>query len=191
MTYEEYLAAPDIDEQTEWVRGEVVPMMSVTRKHSDLSAYLIGLLGFYNRRHSLGHLLHEPFNMKTGPDLPGRSPDLFFVRSENLSRVHENFLEGPADLVIEIVSPGTGTTDRRDKFHEYQSGGVREYWILDPHTQTAEFYVHDERGEFQAAEAPGGSFRSTVVDGFWLEIEWLWELPDPELVLAEIEGGQA
>ena len=44
--------------------------------------------------------------MKTGPELPGREPDLLFIARENLGRLEGVYLDGPADLVIEVVARG-------------------------------------------------------------------------------------
>ena len=34
--------------------------------------------------------------MKTAPELPSRAPDILFVANENLSRLEETYLNGPA-----------------------------------------------------------------------------------------------
>ena len=38
-------------------------------------------------------------------------PDILFVKSENPGRVKENQVEGPADMVVEIVSESTRDCD--------------------------------------------------------------------------------
>lgn len=119
--------------------------------------------------------------MKTGPGLPGRSPDVFFVRNEHLERVKRLYLEGPADLVIEIISPGSRATDRGDKFYEYEQGGVPEYWLLDPERQQTEFYLRGDDGIYRLVP-PGndGIYRSQALSGLWLNVDWLWQpLPPP------------
>ncbi|MBA4181864.1 MAG: hypothetical protein C0506_14835 [Anaerolinea sp.] len=103
MTYVEYINDPRIPERTEWVDGRVFPMMSVSRKHAQLTSYLIMVLGVYVSHRRLGNVYHDPFNMKLGGELPGRAPDVLFVRSAHLDRVRGQFLDGPADLVIEVV----------------------------------------------------------------------------------------
>ena len=114
---------------------------------------------------------------------------MIFIRTEHLDRLHDLFLEGPADLAVEIISPGTEGVDRGDKFYEYETGGVAEYWILDPHRQVAEFYIRDESGVFRSANVPAdGDFVSTVLAGFRLRVEWLWNQPPMDVVLAEVEG---
>lgn len=44
----------------------------------------------------------------------------------------ETYLDGPADLVVGIVSPDSVGRDRGEKFYEYAQGGVPEYWLIDP-----------------------------------------------------------
>ena len=127
------------------------------------------------------------FQMKPGPDLPGRSPDIMFVRAERLERVLDQFLDGPADLAIEIVSPGSEATDHGDKFFEYEKGGVAEYWILDPHREVADFYIRDQTGVFRSANVPpDGAFASVVVEGLVVHVDWFWEQPPVKTILAQL-----
>ena len=191
MTYEEYLNAPEIPEHTEWVNGRVIPMMSVSKKHAELTSYLLAILKVYAESRELGKVFAEPFNMKLGGNLAGRAPDVLFVRTDRLALVRDQFLDGPADLVVEVISPGTERIDRRVKFAEYQAGGVPEYWILDPHREVAEFYVRDEGGVYQPGIVTAdGEFASTVVAGLRIQIAWLWELPRIDRVLLELGLGR-
>lgn len=176
MTYEEYLRSPEIPEHTEWVDGVVVEMMSVSRRHAEMQVYLVELLQAYLRRNPIGRLYLEPFQMKAAADLPGRAPDIMFVAEPSYDRLTDQYLEGPAELVIEIVSPGSEAIDRGDKFYEYEAGGVPEYWLIDPVREVVDFYVRDERGVFRAA--PAGRFESVILAGFAMEPDWLWE-PKP------------
>lgn len=58
-------------------------------------------------------------------------PDVFIVcdpkKIENGMRVN-----GPPDLVVEVVSPGSSRHDYFLKLQKYQNAGVKEYWIVDP-----------------------------------------------------------
>jgi Uma2 family endonuclease len=112
------------------------------------------------------------------------------VLKEHLARLQRTFLDGPADLAVEIVSDESVGRDRGVKFEEYREAGIPEYWLLDPRVEQADFYWLDDRGRYQPAplEAPG-IYRSRVLSGFWLRVEWLWQqpLPDPTSVLLEID----
>jgi len=181
MTYEEFLNWPGDNHHVEWVNGRTVFMSPVTKPHEIIRRFLYTLMNFFAEAHRLGQVYSEPFQMKTGPDLPGRAPDVFFVANENLSRVKRLNLEGPADLVVEIISPGSRATDRGDKFYEYEQGGVPEYWLLDPERQQAEFYLRGQDGIYRVAPlGSDGIYRSKVLAGLWLKVEWLWQpLPPP------------
>jgi len=187
MTYEEYLDDSSIEEHTEWVNGEVVPMMSISRAHADVQMFLVEILQAYLRASGAGRLYVEPFQMKVSPDLNGRAPDIMLVRKEHVDRLGEKHLEGPADLVIEIISPGTEQTDRGDKFVEYEQGGVPEYWILDPLREIADFYVRDERGLFHAGPVTAqGVYVSPALDGLAVTVDWFWERPPVGPLLVEM-----
>lgn len=171
----------------EWVDGEV-ELVSVSNLHAELNALLVELVGPFVRRRGLGTLRFDPFVMKTGPDLPGRAPDLLFISTARLSGLRRMHFEGPGDLVVEIVSKDSRERDRERKFREYERGGVREYWILDPELRTADFY-RLERGKFRRVEpTPDGIYAAREIPGFWIPVEWLWDIPKGD-VHAEIEAG--
>lgn len=183
MTYKEFLKTVPDDVHAEWVDGDVVLMTPVSRKHQELSLFLLTLMNYLVEAHELGKILFEPFQMKAGRLLPGRSPDILFLAKENLSRLKENYVDGPADLVIEIISPDSRSRDRKEKFKEYQLGGVREYWILDPEREMAEFFWLDEHGRFQPLARTGKDIvRSRVLPGLWVDVGWLWQEPQPPLL---------
>lgn len=191
MTWEEFLAWCDEDTWAEWVDGEVQMVSPANRKHQKVALWLAWILNEFASQRNLGEALIAPFLMRL-PNVPsGREPDILFVRRENLARLHDAYLDGPADLVIEIVSPESIGRDRGDKFIEYEIAGVLEYWLLDYTRRRAEFYVLDSSGMFQIAEPDAqGIYRSRVVEGFWLRVAWLWQEPLPmaEDVLREIRG---
>lgn len=183
MTYEEFLEADFGEQRVEWVNGEVSYMGTVSREHSYLGSFLIALFRFFIEAYQLGFVFFEPFNMKTGPTLPGRNPDILFVTNENQSRIKKNYLEGPADLVVEIISPDDPKRDRVDKREEYEKGGVREYWMIDRENRQADFLVRGEDGLFHPVPVgEGGIFRSTVLAGLWIKVDWLWQEPLPSLM---------
>jgi len=187
MTYEEFLAWADEDTLAEWVDGEVVMYSPAPSKHQDLLDFLVSVLRPFVEQRELGKVLSAPFQVKLEH---GREPDLIFVAQEHLDRLHETYLDGPADLVIEIVSPESAARDRGAKFYEYAEGGVSEYWLIDPQTQWAEFY-YLKAGHYRSAfSGDEGVYRSEALPGFWLRVEWLWQepLPHPLRVLGEIAG---
>ncbi len=190
LTYEEFLTWCDEDTWAEWVDGEVVVLSPASMRHQQLVDFLVQTLGVYVQAKGLGLLLSAPFQMKTGPDLPGREPDLLFVARENLGRLKDRYLEGPADLVVEVVSPESRLRDRGEKFAEYEAGGVREYWLVDPEAGQADFYVLAPDGRYDRRRADAaGIYRSEVVEGLWVRPEWLWQDPLPPVLTVLRELG--
>src|SRR5688572_24245495 len=145
MTYEEFLAYPFENPHVEWVNGRVEPMASVTDKHAVVFGFLHTILDLYTERKDLGVIRGDPFNMKIGPKLPGRQPDILFLSKANMARLRPDHLDGPADLVIEVISPGSRRKDRVDKFREYERGGIPEYLIADPDYNLVELYRLTDR----------------------------------------------
>jgi len=79
--------------------------------------------------------------------------------------------------------------DRGDKFLEYEKGGVKEYWLIDPIRQLAEFYRLDN-GVYRLAPVDNdGIYRSIVIAGVWLRVDWLWQEPLPPLMSILKEWG--
>jgi len=182
ISYEDFLARCDEWNAAEWVDGEVINM-TVSADHTDLNIWLTAILRAYLENFRLGRVFADPFQMKTGPELPGRAPDVCVLLTENLGRLQKNHIEGPADLVIEIVSPESIGRDRGEKFAEYEAGGVREYWIIDPLRKQADFHLRGEDGYFHPAFGDGdGIYRCTVVENLWIEIDWFWRSPLPAVM---------
>ena len=174
MTYKEFLAWADEDTLAEWVDGEVVMYSPASDRHQDLSGFLESVLRSFVEARQLGIVRSAPFQMKLEH---GREPDLLFVAKASHGRLKETHLDGPADLVVEIVSPESVGRDRGVKFYEYAQGGVPEYWLIDPQMEWAEFYRLEEEHYRMAFSGREGEYHAVVLPGFWLQVEWLWQTP--------------
>jgi len=164
-----------------------------SRRHQGLVDFLTSVLRSFAEWGRRGTVVSAPFQMKTGPELPGREPDVLYVAQEHLKRLRDTYLDGPANLVAEVISPESVGRDRGEKFYEYETGGVREYWLLDVDRQRADFYQLQDDERYHLIEPDGeGVYRSLVLPDFWLRVQWLWQTPPPaaEDVLLEI-GGEA
>lgn len=104
--------------------------------------------------------------------------------------LRESFLDGPADLVVEVISPESRGRDRGEKFYEYEQSRVREYWLLDPLRRQAEMYGLGEDGIYRPLPVgEDGLLHSTVLEGLWLRLDWLWQDPLPKLLAVLREWG--
>jgi Uma2 family endonuclease len=180
ISFEQFLADTTLDPHSEWVDGTVVPMAAVADRHAMLVSWLYGLLDTYARNLELGRVYGEPFVTKLGPDLPGRSPDLMFVAHDDLDRVKRMHLDGPPDLAIEIVSPGSHFRDYVEKLAEYEQAGIAEYWVIDPDEQASAFFNLGQDGRYRRAKLDDGWHTCRVIPGIRLHEPWLWQSPLPK-----------
>jgi Uma2 family endonuclease len=189
ISYEEFLSKY-IDVHAEWINGEVIVFMTASDRHQDLVRWLISVLSLFIETYDLGWLRPAPFNMRLPQLDRGREPDILFVAKERLDIVQATHLAGPADLVIEIVSPESIGRDRGSKFVEYEAAGIPEYWLIDPEREQAEFYKLIETGRYHLASLDEhGAFHSSVLPGFWLQVDWLWQSPLPKVLAVARELG--
>ncbi len=183
LSYDDFLReAPADGRSREWVDGRVLEMSPASDRHQDLQGFLIALLRCWVEAKRRGIVRSQPFQMKTGAHLAGREPDVLFLASEHLDRLRENHIAGPADLAIEIVSPESWERDTVEKLREYEEGGVPEYWLIDPKARRFELRVLED-GRYRLVLADADAIvRSRVLEGLWLNSEWLWQEPLPPLL---------
>jgi Uma2 family endonuclease len=189
MTYDEFLAWADEDTLAEWVQGEVIMHSPANNRHQDIVGFLDGVMRIFVETRQVGIIRITPFQMKITRS--GREPDLIFIAKKHLERLKDTYLDGPADLVVEIISPESIGRDRGDKFKEYEEAGVPEYWLFDPDRTSAEFYRLNAGGRYQIFPPDAeGIYHAVQIPGFWLRVDWLWQEPLPEVdeILLEIGG---
>ena len=111
---------------------------SPTPRHSYVVLRLGAKLVGHVEKHKLGRVYGDVDTVFGEHDV--RRPDLLYFASARLHLIGEKAMEGPPDLCIEVLSPSSGTIDRRDKFEQYARGAVSFYWILDPKRCTIEAF---------------------------------------------------
>ena len=130
----------------EWVKGEVIKMSPVSGKHDALTRYLSNLLEAYLSLNPIGQLREDPFVMRLDVTESFREPDLQIILNDNPGDLTDTAMIGPADICIEVVSPESAVRDKGEKLIEYEMGGVKEYWLIDPIREEATFYrLSDEK----------------------------------------------
>lgn len=148
MTFEEFLDWLDEDTWAEWVDGEVIVFAPASVRHQSLRDFLLIVLRSIAEATDAGIVLSAPFLMRLPTRPSGRAPDILFVRKEHLDRLRDTYLDGPADLVVEVVSPDSIGRDRGEKFVEYEAAGVPEYWLVDPDRGQVEAYHRGTDGRY-------------------------------------------
>jgi Uma2 family endonuclease len=89
-------------------------------------------------------------------------------------------MDGVADIVIEVVSPESATRDYCEKFHEYEQGGVPEYWIIDPIKEECRFYLLNAKKTYVPQEFED-EYTVAQMAGLKINVPMLWQenLPGP------------
>jgi Uma2 family endonuclease len=189
MTYEEFLEWAD-GTRAEWVDGEVIVTSPASISHQQILGFLAASIRVCVEENSLGQVLTAPFQMRLRTRPSGREPDAIFIARNRLDKLQNAYLDGPADMAIEILSPDSQTRDRVGKFREYEQAGVREYWLIDPARKQAEFYRLGSNGIYSPVIiGDDGIFHSGVIEGLWLKVDWLWQDPLPTLMSVLKEWG--
>ena len=190
VTFEEFMAWADEDSHAEWVDGEIIVTAPCNLGHQDLLGFLYRIIDDFVRTHRLGRVFLMGVLMRLATRPSGREPDVLFVANAHLDRLRETYLDGPADLAVEIVSPDSVERDRVDKLREYEAAGIPEYWVIDLPRKEALFYQLGGDGRYRLMPPDqDGVYRSSVLEGFKLEVAWLWQspLPDPREVVRLVE----
>ena len=170
--WEQFDALPD-DTKAELIDGELVYTMPVNERHNAVQLFIQTVLSLYVVKQGLGRVFADQFEMRLG--LQRFVPDASFVRTEHLDRVLPTRIEGPADLVVEVLSPDSVARDRGVKLRDYATAGVQEYWLLDPEAERIEVYGRQPDGAFVPLSPDHtGTLASQVLPGLRLRPEWLW-----------------
>lgn len=139
LSYEDYCALPDDGRRYQIIGGALDVTPVPTSTHQRVSRNLEFLLFNHVRRHKLGSVLYAPVDVILSDDTMVQ-PDLVYVSRANLARVAERGIEGPPDLVVELLSPKTRRLDRTTKMRVYAQFSVPECWIVDPDAKTFEIF---------------------------------------------------
>ncbi len=188
MTFEEYLELDHERGLAEWIDGEVHFYVGATARHQQVIDFLVALFNGVLGRVAGGRAISSGFVVRALPTGNGREPDVVVISSTHGDRLRPTYFEGPPDIIVEVVSDESVERDYITKRREYERAGVPEYWIIDPRegSQDAMFLLLSD-GVYGDAFPEGGVYRSAVLPGFWLRVEWLWDdQPDVYSRLQEI-----
>jgi Uma2 family endonuclease len=181
-------------QHAEWHEGRVILVMANNFQHQTVLLTLAVMLKFYFSFNPIAKFVTAGFSQRLSNDLPHREPDIMIILNENLERIKNSYLEGPADIAIEIVSPESIARDYGPKFQEYRAGGVREYWIIDPARQVIDIHVLGEDQQYHPlSRDAAGQVISSILPNFAFPPEILWreeEPSGPELVALVQRMGQ-
>jgi Uma2 family endonuclease len=191
VSYEEFLTTDFENPHVEWVNGVVIEMASINDRHDALTGFLRILFTIYLQNAGGGRVLQDPMVMKLDAVPSSRAPDIQVLLPEMQHQLQQNQVVGPANLVVEVVSPGSKRQDRVEKYREYELGGVPEYWILDPTKDEVLFYQLNEAGIYEAQEADSeGVYHSRSLSLLHIPVEIFRreELPTVDEIIVMIKA---
>jgi Uma2 family endonuclease len=179
----------------EWLDGTVIKMSPVHDRHDKITRYLSYLLGAYLEQKPIGELRQEPFVMRymfeedEETKRRDREPDMQIILGKNRENLMPTYMNGAADIVVEVVSPESQQRDYAEKLYEYEKAGVQEYWIIDPLKKEARFYRLNEKQAFVLQEAED-IYHSELLPKLIVDIPTFWQdpAPGPAAVVKAIEA---
>ncbi len=144
LTYEAYMAEPEVQGRYDIVNGVRIIMPGATWDHQTVSMNIVELLRQYARASGVGKVNTAPFDVliRRTPKLQTRQPDVLFVSFARLARVGGRPAKGPLEaapeLVVEIISDSETQRILGDKLADYIAIGVDECWVVRPDARTVE-----------------------------------------------------
>jgi Uma2 family endonuclease len=160
----------DEDRREEFINGEVVAQVSNRDKHTVCLDFIATLVTTFVRMRRLGSVRRE----QALTEFPRNDycPDLcYWSADRNVGTDPEQVVYPPPDFIVEVLSPSTERRDRGVKLEDYESHGVREYWLVDPDRRTVEQLVVDGGRYRQAFAGSTGVIKSSTIAGFEMPVE--------------------
>jgi Uma2 family endonuclease len=152
-TYEDLFSLPSDGRRYEIIEGQLCEMLSPTSAHGVTIRNLMFLLGPVIDV-LRGWLLTAPLDVFfLGADPV--QPDIVVLLPDSSAILAVRGIEGPPDLLVEVLSPSNRGHDLLTKRALYARAGVREYWIVDPMSRTIEVLTLD-RDAFHTAQVAAG-----------------------------------
>jgi Uma2 family endonuclease len=170
ITAEEYDSLPEeLCADIEIVDGMVVMSPSATLRHNRIARILANALEAASAPEWYADL---DFDVRL-QDVPltNRCPDVTVYRADKL----DSRLMRPQDvlLVVEVVSPGSETTDRITKPVQYAKAGIQYYWRVEqatgPEPKVFTYELDPATGCYRATEVFTGLVKATAP--FQIEVD--------------------
>lgn len=160
----------------EYIDGIVYMSPSPSTKHQRTSMRLSATL-FSFLQGKPCEVFSAPFDVELQRDaIKGNTivmPDLSVI-CDTTGLTDQKYVGVPT-VIIEILSPSNQSHDLVTKLNLYMHYGVKEYWIVNPISDSILIYTLDEKGEYGLDIAPAnGIAHSSVLKGFTVNLSDLF-----------------
>jgi len=130
-TYEAYCYLPADGKRYEIIDGELYVSPAPSPFHQTVSRRLQQALMRQLEDTGIALIFNAPIDVIIG-ETTVVQPDLAVLRCTRKELITNRGIEGPPDLVVEILSPSNKGNDLFLKRSAYAHHGFGEYWIVDP-----------------------------------------------------------
>lgn len=175
LTFEDLLAVPADGNRYELIFGEIAMSPSPNTRHQYVLGELFTRLKQVAHDGRLGRVYIAPLDVRLSANNVVQ-PDLLFVRRERLGIARNTLIDGPPDLVMEVLSSSNRAQDLVKKAVLYALFAIPEYWIVDPDANLITVNALQD-GQYVAVDAADGRARSLVIPEFTMDPNELFELP--------------
>lgn len=160
-TYEDLFDLPNDGKRYEIIHGELYELPAPTWDHAHMIMNIIlSALGPLVRALG-GEIATAPVDVFL-PDANPVQPDILVLMPKHLHFISKRGVEGPPDLVVEVISPSDPQHDRAVKRSLYAHGGVSEYWLVSPEAgiievltlQDEDYRTHVRAGDDELVTSP-------------------------------------
>ena len=158
LTYQDYCLLPEDGKRYEIVDGDLYMTPAPLTRHQVLVGRILQMFMNYLDQHPIGQVFTAPCDVVLS-EVDVVQPDLLLVLNQGRARITEKNVQGPPDLLIEILSPSTAGRDRDLKRKRYEYFGIREYWLVDPADNTIEILALTDT---KLVEAGRGTVQTTI-----------------------------
>ena len=166
-------------QKADLIDGVIYMASPDSRRANRVNAFLLTLMEMYVQRRKLGGEVYVSRFAYRMSDHNAPEPDVGYVCEERLKLMEEGGMRGAPDIAVEIVAKESHERDWVTKRELYEKFGVREYWIIDYLQKKFEFLKLVGNRFVPMKLEDDHIFRSQVLPGFWLDIEWLLAKPLP------------
>lgn len=150
FTYDKYAEIPEDGYRYEVLNG-VLELMSPGSNFSHQTVASEMVFALKQTCNSDYLILAAPLDVILSPTNV-LQPDLVMLHRSRTELVSRRGIEGPPDLVVEVLSPSSRRRDKITKNTIYASHGVPEYWIVDIGSRTLERYLLSDGGAYRLAD---------------------------------------
>jgi Uma2 family endonuclease len=160
------------DKRYELDEGELIEMTRPAYKHNQVLQTLLVELVLYFRKNPIGQALVSENLYALSPSTR-RAPDVAVILGDRREELKDaRVIPISPEIAAEVLSPSETPRMIHRKLNQYFAAGVKEVWIIDPETNTAEIWTGPHLPDHELTGAD--SLSSPLLPGFALRLEELF-----------------